>query len=442
MARWTWIVVGAASAALALSAAERQDRDAKVRADKEKVAGDGFWIYDDLELGLARAQESEKPLLVVFRCIPCTACAKLDEQVVERDPAVAALLERFVCVRIPRTNGMDLSLFRFDYDQSWAAFFLNADRTIYGRYGTRSHRTESRNDIGIEGFAKALQGALELHAKYPANKASLAAKRGETSPVETPENLPSLKGKYGAELDYAGQVAKSCIHCHQIGEALRSRWRTANEPIPDSVLFPHPNPKVLGLVLDPLERARVASVAAGSSAEKDGFRAGDEITSFAGQPILSTADLQWVLHNAGESGTIATEIVRDGRTIALETTLAPGWRRRDDIAWRATSWDLRRMVTGGLVLEDASADERRAAGIADDVLALRVTHVGQYDAHAVAKNAGFREGDLVLALDGRTERMTESQWLASLVTRTKPGDAVDVKLRRGSETLELKLPMQ
>ena len=61
MARWTWIVVASASAALALPAAECQDRDAKVRADKQKVAGDGFWIYDDLELGLARARESEKP---------------------------------------------------------------------------------------------------------------------------------------------------------------------------------------------------------------------------------------------------------------------------------------------------------------------------------------------------------------------------------------------
>jgi S1-C subfamily serine protease len=100
------------------------------------------------------------------------------------------------------------------------------------------------------------------------------------------------------------------------------------------------------------------------------------------------------------------------------------------------------MVTGGLVLDDASAAERKAAGIADGDLALRVKHVGQYNAHAVAKNSGFLEGDLLVALDGRTERMTESQWFVSLLARTKPGDSVKVKLRRGSETLELKLPMQ
>src|SRR4029453_1507844 len=103
--------------------------------------------------------------------------------VVERDPGVQKLLEQFVCVRIVHANGMDLSLFQYDYDQSWAAFFLNADRTIYGRYGTRSHRTESENDMSLAGFAEALKGALELHRQYPKNKAVLAGKRGEPSPV-------------------------------------------------------------------------------------------------------------------------------------------------------------------------------------------------------------------------------------------------------------------
>ena len=74
-----------------------------------------------------------------------------------RDPVVRDLLDKFVCVRVVHANGMDLSLFQYDYDQSWSAFFLNADRTIYGRYGTRSHETESGDDVSLEGFAKARQ---------------------------------------------------------------------------------------------------------------------------------------------------------------------------------------------------------------------------------------------------------------------------------------------
>src|SRR5258707_729896 len=104
------------------------------------------------------------------RCIPCEACAQLDSRIVERDPVVSKLLDQFVCVRIVQANGLDLSLFQYDYDQSLAAFFLNADGTIYGRYGTRSHETESERDVSVDGFTRALEGALELHRQFPANK--------------------------------------------------------------------------------------------------------------------------------------------------------------------------------------------------------------------------------------------------------------------------------
>lgn len=145
-----------ASFAVLATAAMAQDHEANVRNDRQKVEGDGFWIYNDLSRGLDLAKTSDQPLLVVIRCIPCEACAQLDAQVLSRDPVVQRLLDKFVCVRIVNANGLDLSLFQYDYDQSFAAFFLNADRTIYGRYGTRSHETESDRDVSVEGFAQAL----------------------------------------------------------------------------------------------------------------------------------------------------------------------------------------------------------------------------------------------------------------------------------------------
>ena len=179
----TWSVV---IAVLGVSQTTAQERDIKVRKDRADVEGEGAWIYNDLPRGVREAKQSGKPLLVVFRCIPCEACAQLDEQVVERDPAVRGLLDKFVLVRIVHANALDLSLFQYDYDQSWSAFFLNADLSIYGRYGTRSHRTESHNDMTLEGFGKAMEGALAIHAEYPKNKESLAAKHGPPSDVKTP----------------------------------------------------------------------------------------------------------------------------------------------------------------------------------------------------------------------------------------------------------------
>lgn len=418
------------------------DRESKVRGDKQQVESAGYWIYNDLPRGIDEAKKSKKPLLVVFRCVPCEACAQLDEQVVERDPGVRELLDKFVCVRIVHANGMDLSQFQFDYDQSWAAFFLNADLTIYGRYGTRSHQTESKDDVSLAGFSKALSGALELHAQFPKHKAALAAKRGPDSQVKVPEQFPSLKGKYAAKLDYEGKVVQSCIHCHQVGEALRLVARAADKPVSDQVLFPYPNPKVLGLILDPQEKAKVRQVTAGSSAEQSGFRVGDEVTALSGQPILSIADVQWVLHHAGETAELNAEIVRDGKKQSLTLALAKGWRQRDDISWRATSWDLRRITLGGMRLETLPDEARKELNIPAGELALRAKWVGQYNEHAVAKRAGFLKDDVVLAIDGDRTPLTESSLMTKLIRTKRPGEKIVLTVLRGQQRLELPFAQQ
>ena len=430
---------------LALSSAAAtfaQERENKVRNDRKVVEEEGYWIYNDLPKGIEEAKKTGKPLLVAIRCIPCEACAKLDAQVVNRDPVVRKLLDDFVCVRIVQANGLDLSLFQYDYDQSFAAFILNADKTIYGRYGTRSHETESERDVSVEGFGQALAGALELHRQYPANKAALAGKRGADVAIPVPEEYPSLKGRFGARLDYEGNVVKSCIHCHQVGEAIRLVYREKKVPFPERVLYPYPLPDVLGLTLDPKEKARVLKVAAGSSAEKDGFQAGDDIAALEGQPLLSIADVQWVLHNAGDSGRLKAEVLRGGKKRNLPLTLEPGWRTRGTISWRATSWDLRRMTTGGMRLDDLSSEDRVKLGLAGDVLALRARHVGEYGAHAAAKNAGFRKGDVLVEIDGKSDHLTESQLMTRFAGSKRPGDRVPVVVLREGQRLPLELPIQ
>src|SRR5262249_48276100 len=221
---------------------------------------------------------------------------------VNADKRVRPLLEKFVCVRVVSTNGLDLSLFQFDYDQSFAALLLSADGAIYGRFGTRSHRTSWSDDVSLEGLAKALQGGLELHQRYPQNQADLAGKRGPAPEVARPELYPTLKGIYTAKLNYETKVVQSCIHCHQIGDAQRDLARARKEPFPEQLLFSYPHPKILGLILDRRERATVQQVEAGSLAAKAGFTKGDRIRKLQGQALLSIADVQWVLHQASPRG--------------------------------------------------------------------------------------------------------------------------------------------
>lgn len=419
-----------------------QDRETKVRNDRKEILADGTWIYNDLPKGIAEAKRTGKPLLIVFRCIPCEACAQLDAQVAERDPVVRGLMEKFVCVRIVHANGMDLSLFQFDYDQSFAAFFMNADLTIYGRFGTRSHQTESENDVSIEGFAEALGGALELHKNFAEVRESLLAKQGAPSAVKVPEDFPWLKERFGSKLDYEGNVVRSCIHCHQVGESLRLVFRNAKQPAPVKVIYPWPNPKSLGLVMDPKHKARVLAVTAGTQAEADGFRVGDDILTLQGQPMLSIADMQWILHNAGESDVLQAEVERDGKTLRLPITLKTGWRQQGEISWRATSWDVRRMATGGLVLEDLGDEDRHELGIPSERLALRVKRVGQYGQHAVGKRAGFKKDDIITEFADQTKRMSEGDLLAFVLAQKPAGERVPVTVRRGSKLIRLTLPLQ
>jgi serine protease Do len=426
---------------LAAGQARAQDRDTKVRNDRETFRASEDWIYNDLEAGVRAAKAAGKPLLVVFRCIPCEACQEFDDDVARRDPILRGMLDQFVCVRIVQANSIDLTRFQHDFDQSFVAYLMNPDLTIYGRFGTRSERLEAE-DISLEGLRKAMEAALRMHRDDDeAVKRSLAGKQVRTTRYRTPRDYPGLAGKYGTGLNYEGQVARTCMHCHQVLEAERLVYRAAGEPIPDEVVFPSPDPGVLGLTMHPKEMATIARVAPGSSADRDGFRPGDEIVRLEGQPLLSIADLQWVLHNATATARLTAHVRRDGETLDLALTLRQGWRR-GNISWRASTWDLRRMGFGGLMLEDLTDEERRDAGLSEDAMALRVEHVGESGAHAVAKRAGFKKGDIVVAFDGRDDRMTESQLLAYAVQVRRPSDEVTVTVLRDGKREVLKYALQ
>ena len=260
--------------------------------------------------------------------------------------------------------------------------------------------------------------------------------------IKVPEDFPKFKGKYSSTLNYEGKVVQSCIHCHQVGESIHLINRQPGKPMAEEVLYPYPHPKILGLILDPKEKARVSEVTKGSSADKDGFEAGDEILALAGQPLLSIGDFQWVLHNAKHEDKLTAVVQRGGKTLTLPVTLAAGWRQKGDISWRATSWDLRRMATGGLLLVPLTEDERKSAKLEENVLALRIKHAGEYNEHAAAKNAGFRKGDILIELDGSTAPLTESELLVAMMNGKKPGDKVPAAVLREGKRIELKLPIQ
>ncbi|HZE95720.1 MAG TPA: PDZ domain-containing protein [Planctomycetota bacterium] len=303
---------------LSLQSTPGEDK-AKLRAAMGDGALAGEWIYDDVDAGLAEARKTGKPLMVVLRCVPCKPARTVDRQVIGRqDPDLAKVMDRFVCVRVVQGYGLDLSLFQFDWRQTWVVFLMNGDRAIYGRFDAR----EANDAIGLR---KAMEGALELHGKWPANRAELAGKTGPAPRWKTPEEIPALqeKGKPRAVTSRNG-----CIHCHNILEGGVKSLESLKEPVPERDLAPYPTPQRVGLMLSTKERATVSSIDRNSPAEKAGIREGDRIVRFGGQPILSWADVQWVLYTAKDADGLKVELDRGGSAVEAMVTLAPGWRGR------------------------------------------------------------------------------------------------------------------
>ena len=419
-----------------------KDREGAVRQDRAALEHDARWIYNDFQRGFAEARRTGKPLMVVLRCVPCVACSGIDAQVLKRaEEDLAPLLDQFICVRVINANALDLAKFQFDYDLSFSVLFFNGDGTIYGRYGSWRHQREAQNTT-IAGYQRALDGALALHRNYPVNQLTLAGKQGGAMPFKTPVEIPLLASKYKSDLDWEGKVVPSCVHCHQVGDAIRASYREQGKPIPAAWIYPMPAPETLGFSLAADEVARLVSVDAGSIAQEAGLKTGDEILMLAGQPLISTADVSWALHRAPESGVLSAMIKRGGESKTLRLVLPVNWRAKSDISHRVGTWPLRGMAVGGMVLEDLSEAQRAERGLSKYSLALSVKGVGQYGKNAAAKNAGFQKDDVIVEIDGRSDRITEGELIGYLLRQHQPGEKVKTTLLRGGEKRELQLPIQ
>ncbi len=406
------------------------------------MENDARWNWSDIDSGFRQARAAGKPLLVVLRCVPCLACAGIDASVLN-EPELTPLLDQFVCVRVINANALDLARFQFDYDLSFSAMMFNGDGTVYGRYGSWTHQKDPLNKTTAS-FSKALTAALGIHKGYPNNKATLAGKQGGPTPYQTPVEFPSLAAKYPSKLDWDGKVMASCVHCHMVGDAFRAYYRTQNKPVPLEWIYPQPSIQTVGVTLATDDIAKVEAVAAGSAAEKAGLMAGDQIVSVNAQPLVSMADVSWVLHGASDAGSLSLGVNRGGTPLPalLTLDLPAGWRMQSDIGRRVGSWPMRAMAFGGMKMDDMTDSERAAASLPNEGMALRIIHVGQHGPHARAKQAGFQKDDILMQVGDMTSRITESYLIGRLLQDHLPGDHIPSVVLRGGKRVELKLPQQ
>lgn len=429
-----------------------QSREEKVRNDRLRVSKSGLWHYNDMEAGFSESQRTNKPLMVVFRCIPCVECVKLDDDLMEQNSEVLEGLKRFVRVRQISNNGIDLQRIQFDFDQSFTVLFFHPDGTLMGRYGTRSHHTEWKDDVSIEGLAEAMKQVLAWYENYETMRPKLAGKQSselklstlipnagpQADSFEEPQQFSTLT-KYPAKLNLEDQPVKNCIHCHQIGDAQKAYALSLDIPegLPEKLLFPYPHPKSIGLIMDVDRGSTIKSVTPGSFADRSGLKAGDRIEEFGGEAPLSIADLQWVLHKrSNESEVIPIVVDRNGSRMNVSLQLSADWKSHDDIAWRVSTWELRRIALGGMVLKDLTEEERKDA---PEGVLFKVGHVGQYAPHNRAQVAGVKKEDWIASIDGRTDWTRETEVIRHLLARRGESNPISVEVLRNGKRTKLQI---
>ncbi len=341
----------------------------------------------------------------------------------------------YVCVRVTDMSQVDLNLIRFDFDLTFAAVLMNADGTIYHRYGGRLPDDASAF-LSMSSLARLLRDTVGEHRAYEKAPAPPAARK----PLPAIE-LPVLQRKIAA-----GQRL-DCVHCHTVNDAehvgavLGKRWR------PDD-LYVFPDPERIGVSLDPEHQRQVVAVSPGSPAAKAGIARGDMLLSLGEQRSTRTlSDVQWALHRAPFGANRLQVRFRSGKAeVDATIELADGWKRCSpaDYAWRPYKWNLSPAPGFGGPALDAAAKQK--LGIAADNFAMKVNYLVDWGERAhrgrAAKAAGLRKGDVVIGFGGKKDFVSFDHLHAWVALTKRAGEPVEIEVWRDGKvvTLRYELP--
>jgi len=408
------------------------------RLKDDHARGQKQWIYNDFQKAVTEAKRTGKPIFVTFRCVPCEACESFDAEVAKNNQRIKDLADKhFVSLRQVEMKGVDLSQFQFDYDLSWAAMFINADGTVYGRYGTQSAAGADAYN-SVESLEKTMRRVLAVHANYATYKRFLTNKRGTPKPYKTAMQMPGLDQKRKEKFQLLTE-RKNCIHCHNIHDAEHNHL-SLSDKWSKEILWRYPLPDNIGMKIDPKDGLKISEIIPGSPAAKAGLKAGQQISYINNQMILSIADIQWVLHNLPNTATAINIYAYGSKQIYRLNTIA-GWKKTD-ISWRGSMGSVKPFLR--VWAPTATAQELKKLNLPNGQHALKVKWInkGMPGGLAVFK-AGLREGDYILALNGTPfdKNITPQRFTTHIKLNYKSGQKLRVTLMRNGKRVPFEWPL-
>ncbi len=325
-----------------------------------------------------------------------------------------------------RMRGVDLSLFQFDYDLTWAGLFMEPDGTVLGRYGAGSRDAMHYNSV--LGFKNAMKRSLEIHQDLDNQKPWLLGKKQAQAAFKYPRDLPHDEIRKIAKNP---TERKNCIHCHMVQEGLNRALEQKPNYHPDIVRSLFPAPEKFGVVFNVDHGLKVAKVLPKSGARKAGIRRGDVLTHASGQVLVSIADFIWALKTVSDPGVVEVKVQRGKKVLDLKVSLEKGWKP-SDLGWRTSVFGMRPRLK--LWVVDSNPKKRRRIGAKKSELALEVRGVFGPE----VRKSGIKKGDFIIAVDKWKPNVGPKDFAQHIrINYFRPRAKIPVTVKRGKRTLKL-----
>ena len=361
-------------------------------------------------------------------------CKSFDGQVVRPPKKLVDVAKKYVCVRVVNMSGVDINAFRFDYDLTFAVVLMNADGTIYHRYGGRDG-SSPMSWMTMPSLISLMKDTLKDHDEYQKNPSP-----PDPQPKVTIEDFASFQKKQSNK-----NSKTDCVHCHMVHTFERQEIVDRGDWERDDMWI-WPLPARIGLDLSASDQALVKQVKRGSPAYKAGIRKRDRLLSLGKQHIRTQNDVQWALQTSSKNATsIPVRYQRRGKEVESVIELEDGWKHSTprEYAWRPFKW---RLSPGpGFGGKQLTPDEVRSARLPKGSFAFKVTYLATWGDQAHrghnAQKAGIKMKDIFISANGKRDFASLDHFHAWFRITLDVGDQVKIGLLRNGKPMTIMLTM-